>query len=150
MLAVTSGVKVAVIDPTGKVLATDTVYPFQPKNDLRGAQVALAQAIGKHGVKLIAIGNGTASRETEKLVADSQQLGAHDFGARYGLQPSYMADSNAYFERTARVPAAWNRLIFYDGSAFHSAEVDPARLWADPLQGRLTLNSFITCRRTVR
>ena len=65
-----TGVKVAVVDPTGKVLATDTVYPFQPKNDLRGAQVALAQLIGKHGVKLIAIGNGTASRETEKLVAD--------------------------------------------------------------------------------
>ncbi len=65
-----TGVKVAVIDATGKVLATDTVYPFQPKNDLRGAQVALAQLIAKHGVKLIAIGNGTASRETEKMVAD--------------------------------------------------------------------------------
>jgi len=65
-----TGVKVAVVDATGKVLATDTVYPFQPKNDLRGAQVALAGLIGKHGVKLIAIGNGTASRETEKLVAD--------------------------------------------------------------------------------
>ena len=65
-----TGVKVAVVDATGKVLATDTVYPFQPKNDLRGAQVTLAQLIGKHGVKLIAIGNGTASRETEKMVAD--------------------------------------------------------------------------------
>lgn len=65
-----TGVKVAVVDDTGKVLATDTVYPFQPKNDLRGAQVALARLIGNHGVKLIAIGNGTASRETEKLVAD--------------------------------------------------------------------------------
>lgn len=65
-----TGVKVAVVDATGKVLATDTVYPFQPKNDLRGAQVALAQLIAKHGVKLIAIGNGTASRETEKMVAD--------------------------------------------------------------------------------
>jgi len=65
-----TGVKVAVVDATGKVLATDTVYPFQPKNDLRGAQVALAQLIGTHGVKLIAIGNGTASRETEKLVTD--------------------------------------------------------------------------------
>lgn len=73
-----TGVKVAVVDPTGKVLATDTVYPFQPKNDLRGAQVALAGLIGKHGVKLIAIGNGTASRETEKLVAD---LLAHFPGA---------------------------------------------------------------------
>ena len=65
-----TGVKVAVIDPTGKVLDTETVYPFQPKNDLRGAQVTLARLIGKHGVKLISIGNGTASRETEKLVAD--------------------------------------------------------------------------------
>ncbi len=65
-----TGVKVAVVDATGKVLETDTVYPFQPKNDLRGAQVALAKLIGKHGVKLISIGNGTASRETEKMVAD--------------------------------------------------------------------------------
>ncbi|MDZ4311147.1 MAG: Tex family protein [Cypionkella sp.] len=65
-----TGVKVAVVDGTGKVLATDTVYPFQPKNDLRGAQVAIAQLIAKHGVKLISIGNGTASRETEKMVAD--------------------------------------------------------------------------------
>ncbi len=65
-----TGVKVCVIDATGKLLATDTVYPFQPKNDLRGAQVAIAQLIGKHGVGLIAIGNGTASRETEKMVAD--------------------------------------------------------------------------------
>ncbi len=65
-----TGVKVAVVDATGKVVATDTVYPFQPKNDLRGAQVAIAQLIARHGVKLIAIGNGTASRETEKMVAD--------------------------------------------------------------------------------
>ncbi len=65
-----TGVKVAVVDATGKVLATDTVYPFQPKNDLRGAQVAIARLIGSCGVKLIAIGNGTASRETEKMVAD--------------------------------------------------------------------------------
>ena len=65
-----TGVKVAVVDATGKVVATDTVYPFQPRMDLKGAQVAIAKAIGQHGVKLIAIGNGTASRETEKLVAD--------------------------------------------------------------------------------
>ena len=65
-----TGVKVCVIDATGKLLATETVYPFQPKNDLRGAQVAIAQLIGKHAVGLIAIGNGTASRETEKMVAD--------------------------------------------------------------------------------
>ncbi|MFC3086162.1 Tex family protein [Tabrizicola soli] len=65
-----TGVKVAVVDATGKLVATDTVYPFQPRMDLKGAQVAIAKAIGQHGVKLIAIGNGTASRETEKLVTD--------------------------------------------------------------------------------
>jgi uncharacterized protein len=65
-----TGVKVAVVDATGKVVATDTVYPFQPRNELRAAQVTLARLIGAHGVKLISIGNGTASRETEKMVAD--------------------------------------------------------------------------------
>jgi uncharacterized protein len=65
-----TGVKVAVVDGTGKVLATSTVYPFQPRNDVRGAQVELASLIRKHNVELISIGNGTGSRETEKLVAD--------------------------------------------------------------------------------
>jgi len=66
-----TGVKAAVIDATGKLLATDTLYPFQPKNDLRGAQAALLRLVTQHGVELIAIGNGTASRETERLVADA-------------------------------------------------------------------------------
>jgi protein Tex len=65
-----TGVKVAVVDNTGKVLATSTVYPFQPRNDVRGAQAEVAMLIRKHNVELIAIGNGTASRETDKLVAD--------------------------------------------------------------------------------
>ncbi|WP_420961215.1 Tex family protein [Brucella sp. IR073] len=65
-----TGVKVAVVDGTGKLLATSTVYPFPPKNDLRGAQAELASLIRKHKVELIAIGNGTASRETERVVAD--------------------------------------------------------------------------------
>ena len=65
-----TGVKVAVVDGTGKVLATTTVYPFQPKNDVRGTQTELASLIRKHGIELIAIGNGTGGRETEKLVAD--------------------------------------------------------------------------------
>ena len=65
-----TGVKVAVVDATGKVLETATVYPFQPKMDLRGAQATIAALIKRHNVELIAIGNGTASRETEKMVAD--------------------------------------------------------------------------------
>ena len=65
-----TGVKVAVVDGTGKVLATTTVYPFPPRNDVRGTQAELAALIRLHKVELIAIGNGTGSRETEKLVAD--------------------------------------------------------------------------------
>ncbi|MDH6230909.1 uncharacterized protein M2281_001481 [Mesorhizobium soli] len=65
-----TGVKVAVVDQTGKLLDTSTVYPFPPRNDVRGAQAELASFIRKHNVELVAIGNGTASRETEKLVAD--------------------------------------------------------------------------------
>ncbi len=65
-----TGVKVAVVDNTGKVVETTTVYPFPPKNDVRGTQAELASLIRKHKVELISIGNGTGSRETEKLVAD--------------------------------------------------------------------------------
>ncbi|MCW5719881.1 MAG: RNA-binding transcriptional accessory protein [Devosia sp.] len=65
-----TGVKVAVVDGTGKLVATTTVYPFPPRNDVAGTQAELAKLIRAHGVDLIAIGNGTGSRETEKLVAD--------------------------------------------------------------------------------
>ena len=64
-----TGCKIAVIDATGKLVDTATIYPFQPKNDLRGAEATLLSLIAKHGVDLIAIGNGTASRESERLVA---------------------------------------------------------------------------------
>ena len=65
-----TGCKVAVVDATGKALATTTVYPFEPRNDRRGALDALGKLVDKLGVSIIAIGNGTASRETEALVAE--------------------------------------------------------------------------------
>lgn len=65
-----TGVKVAVVDGTGKLVATTTVYPFPPRNDVRGTQAELAALIRQHKVELISIGNGTGSRETEKLVAN--------------------------------------------------------------------------------
>lgn len=65
-----TGVKVAVVDGTGKLVATTTVYPFPPRNDVRGTLAELSSLVRKHGVELIAIGNGTGSRETEKLVAE--------------------------------------------------------------------------------
>ena len=65
-----TGVKAAVVDRTGKLLDTATLYPFAPRNDVRGTENGLASLIARHGVELIAIGNGTASRETEQLVAN--------------------------------------------------------------------------------
>lgn len=65
-----TGVKVAVVDGTGKVVATDTIYPHQPHNRRTAALDTLSALVAAHGVELIAIGNGTASRETEKLAAD--------------------------------------------------------------------------------
>lgn len=64
------GVKMAVIDETGKVLATKTVYPFAPDNKVEEARNAICELIKTHAVALVAIGNGTASRETETLVKD--------------------------------------------------------------------------------
>ena len=65
-----TGVKVAVVDSTGKVLDTAAVYPHQPQNQWDAALSVLAALVQKHGVELIAIGNGTASRETDKLAGD--------------------------------------------------------------------------------
>ena len=69
-----TGVKVAVVDATGKVVDTATIYPHQPRNDWDGSLHVLAQLAEKHKVTLISIGNGTASRETDKLALDLMKL----------------------------------------------------------------------------
>ncbi len=69
-----TGVKVAVVDATGKLVATNTVYPHEPRRDWDGALHTLALLCRQHGVQLIAIGNGTASRETDKLAGDLIKL----------------------------------------------------------------------------
>jgi len=65
-----TGVKVAVVDATGKLVAHDTIYPHEPKRQWDAAIARLKQLCAEHRVELIAIGNGTASRETDKLAAD--------------------------------------------------------------------------------
>ena len=65
-----TGVKVAVVDSTGKLVETATVFPHEPRKDWDGSLHTLGKLCEKHGVNLIAIGNGTASRETDKLAAD--------------------------------------------------------------------------------
>ena len=69
-----TGVKVAVCDATGKLVDTATVYPHEPRKDWDGSLHTLAKLVAKHGVQLIAIGNGTASRETDKLAGDLIKL----------------------------------------------------------------------------
>ncbi len=65
-----TGCKIAVIDKTGKLLATTTVYPTEPQNDVDGAKKVLKDLINKFHINMIAIGNGTASRESEMFVSD--------------------------------------------------------------------------------
>lgn len=69
-----TGVKVAVVDETGKVVDTATIYPHQPRNDWDGSLHTLAGLAARHHVAVISIGNGTASRETEKLARDLIRL----------------------------------------------------------------------------
>ncbi|MEP7352881.1 MAG: Tex family protein [Acidobacteriota bacterium] len=65
-----TGCKIAVVDDTGKFLGHDVIYPFQPKNDIAGSERTLKMLIEKYNVRAIAIGNGTASRETDSMVRD--------------------------------------------------------------------------------
>jgi uncharacterized protein len=69
-----TGVKVAVVDKTGKLVDTATIYPHAPRNDWDASITVVATLAKKHGAELIAIGNGTASRETDKLAADVIKL----------------------------------------------------------------------------
>ncbi|MGJ7487930.1 Tex family protein [Variovorax sp. LT2P21] len=69
-----TGVKVAVVDATGKLVETATVFPHEPRRDWEGSLHTLGKLCAKHGVNLIAIGNGTASRETDKLAGDLIKL----------------------------------------------------------------------------
>ena len=73
-----TGCKIAVIDETGKLLDTTTVYPTEPQNDVAGAKKKLLELINAHEINMIAIGNGTASRESEMFVAEMIKEVKHD------------------------------------------------------------------------
>lgn len=78
-----TGCKVAVLDETGKLKAYTTIYPTEPKNDVAGAERTLQKIIEKYGTDIIVIGNGTASRETEEVVANF--LAKHDYHIQYTI-----------------------------------------------------------------
>jgi len=101
-----TGCKVAVVDATGKLLETATIYPHQPRNDWQGSLATLARLSVQHGVELISIGNGTASRETDKLAAEVIKLVA-------AKKPEHKLNKIVVSEAGASV---------YSASAFAAAE----------------------------
>jgi tryptophan halogenase len=88
--------------------------------------------------------------DTAQFRRDANTLDASAFGDKYGIPPGYMTESNRYFEVIGRVPAKWNRAIFYDGGIFHSGDIrwvaGKAGYLAGP--GRLTINGFFKSRRS--
>lgn len=82
------------------------------------------------------------------LMRDAAVLDADTFAARHGIPRDYAGAGSDWFERVLLVPPRWNRLIVYSGTILHSGEIaHPECLSADPREGRLTLNGFLTCRR---
>ena len=100
-----TGVKVAVVSDTGKVLGTDTVFPHEPRRDWEGALHSLARLVAQHGVNLIAIGNGTASRETDKLTADLIQR-MHKLSPDRQLQKVIVSEAGASVYSASEVASA--------------------------------------------
>jgi uncharacterized protein len=117
-----TGCKVAVVDATGKLLDTGTVYPHEPKNDWKGALHALQDMINRQHVTLISIGNGTASRETEKLVTEL---------TRSALQTKYLIVNEA--GASVYSASALARQEFPDLDVSIRGAVSIARRAQDPL-----------------
>ena len=122
-----NGVKCAVVDGTGKVLATTIVYPHQPQNRWDAARTELASLVAEHGVELIAVGNGTASRESEKLAGEVANLIASAGGAR--PTPVVVSESGASVYSASEIAAR----EFPDMDVSLRSAVSIARRLQDPL-----------------
>jgi uncharacterized protein len=108
-----TGVKVAVVDATGKLVETATVYPHEPRKDWDGSLYTLATLCEKHGVNLIAIGNGTASRETDKLAGELIKL----------LEKHSKANAQADSKSIDKVVVSEAGASVYSASEFASQEM---------------------------
>ena len=139
-----TGCKVAVVDATGKLLETATIYPHQPRNDWQGSLATLAHLVMQHGVELISIGNGTASRETDKLATEVVKLVAAE-------KPEQKLTKIVVSEAGASV---------YSASAFAAAEfpaldvslrgaVSIARRLQDPLAELVKIDPKVDRCRTI-
>ena len=122
-----NGVKCAVIDGTGKVLDTTIVYPHQPQNQWQQAVQTLSSLCAQHAVELIAVGNGTASRESEKLAGEVADLIAEAGGAR--PTPVVVSESGASVYSASEIAAE----EFPDMDVSLRSAVSIARRLQDPL-----------------
>ena len=122
-----NGVKCAVIDGTGKVLDTTIVYPHQPQNQWQQAVQTLSTLCAQHGVELIAVGNGTASRESEKLAGEVADLIAQAGGQR--PTPVVVSESGASVYSASQIAAE----EFPDMDVSLRSAVSIARRLQDPL-----------------
>jgi len=122
-----NGVKCAVVDSTGKVLDTAIVYPHQPRNDWSGAKEQLATVCATHRVELMAIGNGTASRETETLAREIADLIAQAGGKK--PTPVVVSEAGASVYSASSLAAA----EFPDMDVSLRGAVSIARRLQDPL-----------------
>jgi uncharacterized protein len=113
-----TGCKVAVVDPTGKLLDTGTIYPHAPKNDWTGALTTLEEMVNRHHVTLITIGNGTASRETEQLAAELiRGLDTSEKNTRSTRPPT----QSATFQPSSLQPATKYLIVNEAGASVYSA-----------------------------
>ena len=122
-----NGVKCAVVDETGKVLATTIVYPHQPQNRWDASRTELASLAAQNGVELIAVGNGTASRESEKLAGEVADLIAQAGGKR--PTPVVVSESGASVYSASQIAAE----EFPDMDVSLRSAVSIARRLQDPL-----------------
>ena len=119
-----TGVKVAVVDSTGKLVETATVFPHEPRKDWEGSLHTLGKLCAKHGVNLIAIGNGTASRETDKLAGDLiKLLGKMATAVRPELVEGAASISSARTVLIEKVVVSEAGASVYSASEFASQEM---------------------------
>jgi protein Tex len=115
-----TGVKVAVVDATGKLLETATVFPHEPRKDWDGSLHTLQLLCNKHGVELIAIGNGTASRETDKLAGDLIKMLLKD---EQTSQPGCVPDAQKASKNVQKIVVSESGASIYSASEYASQEM---------------------------
>ncbi|QWD89179.1 RNA-binding transcriptional accessory protein [Polynucleobacter sp. MWH-CaK5] len=124
-----TGCKVAVVDATGKLLETSTIYPHEPRKDWDGSLAVLGALCVKHQVSLVAIGNGTASRETDRLVKDLMKLLSVKKGDQDTLQKIVVSEAGASVYSASELAA----LEFPELDVSLRGAVSIARRLQDPL-----------------